>query len=721
MIPTAVDRQAPEPAWAYPSRRAAAATRLLLAGLCLLAFALRAHRLAAQSLWSDEDITLDRAGLPLRELLAGLPVEQAPGYYVLMHAWTRLAGDSDLALRYPSLLAGVLAVPLAAYVGCRLRDRHTGMLLALVTALNPFLVYYGQEARMYALLYGLALAAIACLLRGIDSGRLRWWAACGALVAGILYTHYYGALIVFGLAGWAGFDLLARDRAQLRGWLVAGLVAALLFGPWLPRAIGVLGFGGWRGDLLLAGAARTHLGQWFAGRSAPAIGPGTWLYGLAALTGLAISAVVTAIESAWPGLRDAEGRRFHSARAGMALELLPLLAYALVVLRTADLESGWRTASADYDPRYALAALPGLYLQAATGFALLGNLILWPLSGLLRRLPGTGSGPGRRLLESDAQGPALLGPLLAGALIGAAAVPGLRNLYTDPAWQKQDYRGFVATVEAAAGHEDTVLLLDGPNYGLTRRYEVDDSPVKIVNLHSSGNLERGPEARAAYLAELAGSYPHLWLAEDGAALGEAKAWLDAGTYPVSEAGYQDITLRRYYRPVLAARDPGMLADPSRSAIRAGTAPVRQDLLLLVTEDAMHGSGARFADGPVRCQGATLRSLAAGEILPVFLTWSTETALTQRLKVSLRLLPEDAWMRGDPQGPAILDSDREPANWTRPSRDWAPGEPVVDRHALVLPRDMPPGRYALEVVLYDAETLVEVGHWWAPSLRVEPAR
>ena len=79
MIPTAVDRQAPEPAWAYPSRRAAAATRLLLAGLCLLAFALRAHRLAAQSLWSDEDITLDRAGLPLRELLAGLPVETVVG------------------------------------------------------------------------------------------------------------------------------------------------------------------------------------------------------------------------------------------------------------------------------------------------------------------------------------------------------------------------------------------------------------------------------------------------------------------------------------------------------------------------------------------------------------------------------------------------------------------------------------------------------------------
>ena len=701
-----------------PSRRSGGSTRLVLFGLCLLAFALRAHRLAAQSLWSDEDITLDRAGLPLRELLASLPVEQAPGYYVLVHLWTRLAGDGDLALRYPSLLAGVLAVPLAAYVGARLADRDSGLLLALIVAVHPFLVYYGQEARMYALLMTLALAAVAFMLRASRSGRPDAWALCGALVAATLYTHYYGALIIVGLGGWAFFDLLARDRGRLRGWLLSGLVAALLFGPWLPRALGVLGFEGWRGALPLAGAPLAHLSDWLAGRSLPEGHPSLWIPLAAALLGLLLLAFLSILEARSAGSRPA-GHDDYRARRVAALQLLPLLAYALVVLRTADLGSaGWAGATVDYDPRYAMAALPGLYLLVARGAGLLAWLVGLPAYLASRWLPAAArQAVDARLRRS--RGAA--GTVLAATLLGLSAWPGLSDLYANPAAQKQDYRGFVAAVEAAAGHEDTVLLLDGPNYGLTRRYEVDDSPVKIVNLHSSGNLERGPEARAAYLAELAESYPHLWLAEDGAALGEAKAWLDASSYPVGEAGYQDITLRRYYRPVLAARDPGMLADPTRSAIRAGTAPVRYDFRLLVTEDSMHGSSPLFADGPVSCQGATLRSLAAGEILPVFLTWSTETPITQRLKVSLRLMPEDAWMSWDPQAPAIRVADREPANWTRPSRGWAPGEPVVDRHALVLPRDLPPGRYALEVVLYDAETLVEVGHWWAPSLRVEPAR
>ena len=62
------------------SRRPAAAStaarwRALLVGLTLVAFALRAHRLGAQSLWSDEDITLDRISQPVEAIVAGLPVE----------------------------------------------------------------------------------------------------------------------------------------------------------------------------------------------------------------------------------------------------------------------------------------------------------------------------------------------------------------------------------------------------------------------------------------------------------------------------------------------------------------------------------------------------------------------------------------------------------------------------------------------------------------------
>ena len=132
----------------------------------LAAYSLRAYRLAGQSLWSDEDITLDRALLPARELVQRLPVEHGPLYFLLLHGWIRIAGQGDFALRFPSLCAGVAAVALAAYVGARLAGRGVGLYEAAIVAVNPFQVWYGQEARMYTLVEALSLLALAAVLRG---------------------------------------------------------------------------------------------------------------------------------------------------------------------------------------------------------------------------------------------------------------------------------------------------------------------------------------------------------------------------------------------------------------------------------------------------------------------------------------------------------------------------------------------------------------------------
>jgi 4-amino-4-deoxy-L-arabinose transferase-like glycosyltransferase len=699
----------------------------VLAAICLLAFVLRAYRLDGQSLWSDEDITLDRAGQALGEMLAGLPVEQAPGYYVLMRGWTRLAGESDLALRFPSLLAGVLAVALAAYMGTRLVNRDTGLLLALIVAVNPFLVYYGQEARMYALLMALALACMAALLRARERAGERpeeratdrdteragtgagagWWVVLGVLVAATLYTHYYGVLIVVGLAGWAFFDLLAREGKWIRGWVMAALTATLIFGPWLPRALGVLEFSGWRSDLRLSGAPMVHFGQWFAGLTAPANSPALWLYAIAALIALVYLLFLTLLEWRWPSFVDTEGRRLTGLRSNTALLLLPLLVYGLIVLRTADLEAGWRAATADFDPRYAMAALPGLYLLVASG---LETLCGWVASFLAQA-------------KQPREALGRLGPSLAAGLILLSAWPGLRNLYTDPAWQKQDYRAFVAAVEAAAGHEDTVLLLDGPNYGLARRYEVEDSPVKIVNLHSSGNMKRSPGERAAYIAELAESFPHLWLAEDGARMGEARSWLDANSYPVDEAGYQDITLRRYYRPVLASRDPACIGE---SAAGRPCAEMASSLADLEPDEGFSTSG------DLDCAVRSLSRLAAGEMLTLALSCTANEAITGQLDISVRLFRVEAAEGVGSPGQALAES-RSPAEpqpalvsdrrlvYESSSRAIVePGQIISDRHALSLPASMAAGEYRIEVLIYE-EVAMETLSKRFGRVAVEPAR
>ncbi|MEZ4660266.1 MAG: hypothetical protein R2911_22130 [Caldilineaceae bacterium] len=84
---------------------------VLIVTLCT--FAARAFHLDYQSFWSDEGISLLRSNQPLGQMLALMPVEHVPGYFVLLHFWLELAGQSDFALRFLSLWPSVLGVVLA--------------------------------------------------------------------------------------------------------------------------------------------------------------------------------------------------------------------------------------------------------------------------------------------------------------------------------------------------------------------------------------------------------------------------------------------------------------------------------------------------------------------------------------------------------------------------------------------------------------------------------
>ena len=150
---------------------------LLLMALLLIAFGLRVYRLDAQSLWSDEGLSLYRARLALGENLTNVIVvppnvptqdTNPPLYFMALSALRAIAGESEYTLRFASVLAGVLLVPLLYVTGRRLFAERAGLLAALLGAVSPFLVWYSQEARMYTLLAALSLASVYLLLRAID-------------------------------------------------------------------------------------------------------------------------------------------------------------------------------------------------------------------------------------------------------------------------------------------------------------------------------------------------------------------------------------------------------------------------------------------------------------------------------------------------------------------------------------------------------------------------
>ena len=100
----------------------------LFSGMLILilwiAFALRAYHLDYQSFWSDEGISLRRSAQPVAELLATLPIEHLPGYFLLLHYWLPWTGEHDFALRFLSLWPSVLSVALVYRLATDLGNRR---------------------------------------------------------------------------------------------------------------------------------------------------------------------------------------------------------------------------------------------------------------------------------------------------------------------------------------------------------------------------------------------------------------------------------------------------------------------------------------------------------------------------------------------------------------------------------------------------------------------
>jgi hypothetical protein len=187
------------------TERAAARTPwFALGAILVLAGALRFPTLATQSVWFDEAATWELMRLPFGEMLSELPDRESnpPLYYVLEWLWTRAFGDGAFGLRSLSALVGTLTVAVAFAIGRRLGGARAGLAAAALTAVNPLLVWFSQEARSYELVVFLSACSLLLFLRCLDDDRPRmlgWWALLSALA---LCSHYFAAFVLAPQVVW---------------------------------------------------------------------------------------------------------------------------------------------------------------------------------------------------------------------------------------------------------------------------------------------------------------------------------------------------------------------------------------------------------------------------------------------------------------------------------------------------------------------------------------
>ena len=196
-------------------------------GAILLAGALwRLLTLDHQSLWYDEALTWQLVVQPLGDTVQGVADTEntPPLFYVLTHFTTELIGADEVGMRVVSALAGAGTIVVAFLCGRELTGRGAAIIAAGLVAVNPFLFWFSQEARSYALLVFLTAVALFCFLRVIAEPR-NGWALAGWVVssAAAVATHYFA---IFPMAAEAIWILVLLARSRLWGRLALAMLAA---------------------------------------------------------------------------------------------------------------------------------------------------------------------------------------------------------------------------------------------------------------------------------------------------------------------------------------------------------------------------------------------------------------------------------------------------------------------------------------------------------------
>ena len=188
----------------------------------LIGFAVRLIDLEGPSIWIDELITRERMLMSPGELWADL-LRHVPLYFYTLHPWAGYFGTGPFFLRLPSVFFGTLTIAQMYLLGRQLYDRRIGVLVALIAALSPFLVFYSRMARPYPLVWFLVLTMINLYLAVLRRPTWGRWLAFALAAVAAIYTHLT-AVVMLGVLGLYSLYHWKALRPVISKWVVVGLL-----------------------------------------------------------------------------------------------------------------------------------------------------------------------------------------------------------------------------------------------------------------------------------------------------------------------------------------------------------------------------------------------------------------------------------------------------------------------------------------------------------------
>ncbi|MCO6452541.1 MAG: glycosyltransferase family 39 protein [Caldilineales bacterium] len=548
--------------------------------ILILAAILRFYRLGSQSFWADEGNSVVLATRSLMQIVSAAAADiHPPAYYLGLKLWGGVFGLGEIGARSFSVVAGILLVWFVYVLGRQLARASAGLIAALLAAVNPFLIYYSQEARMYMLLALCAAVAAYALVMWIQSPDRRKAAGILYVISAVLglYTHYAFPILLVTL-NLVFLLWLWRQRHQSASllhdsgfwpWLGLQALAILLFAPWLPTA--------WR-QLTTWPNAVASLGS-VAGmlETLRLLNCGPTPCQLSPLlVGFELALVVLALLP----LQKLSITNWLGRWLPLVWLIMPLAAMLIFGIFTPTFS------------KFLVIIVAPYVLLLAMGVVALALAIARPVPG--------DSGIGRNRIS------AVIMIVITG-LLALSAIPSLNHYYHDPTVARDDYRSIAAYLKAIAGPHDAVILNAPGQIDAFNQY--DHGPAQLYTLPSSRPPD--PAATKAELDQINASADHIYVIY----------WATEQSDP------ENIVATHLAETAFKAWDTwaGNLKFSSYSA---------QDS----PEPATFPDPLRFGDSILlEASGISSDPLQPGDIARALLRWSATTPLSNNYKITLQLL------------------------------------------------------------------------------------
>ena len=490
---------------------------IVLLATLLLGYGLRLHRLGDQNIWWDEGHAVWAARQHLRQVTDITARDVHPPLYLwMLHGWLGLVGDSELSVRYLSLIGGMFTIALTYVVARRLTGRRAALLATLLIATARFHIWWSQESRMYIWAAFFVLLSLHWFTRLRQDQGIAWFAFVLSSVAA-LYTLYLSVLVLIlenlfvALTVWRK----PRRRRFLFHWVLSQCGILILYMPWMYM---VLSYS--RTDVAKTSFPFSIVWQLYGTVLATGISTDldqyTWLlvaFGLLVLAGIALF---------FFDRRQPQRYGFSSREVGLLL-LLPLIIPPLVVYGM-SIPRGFYY-SPKPEARYLLLFAPSFYV-----------LLAGTIAGFWQK-----GWRGRAVT--------VVGTLL----VLGTVVSVLPGYYIDR-YLRDDYQTAMATLAAYARPGDAVLVVSGDRYPIflyhyNRRFpDGDGPPVHLMPRHSTRFAADNVQAE---LAPLSAQYERLWLASFERSLQDpdntVEGWLDTQRTTVLDIRQGHNSMRLYAR------------------------------------------------------------------------------------------------------------------------------------------------------------------------------